>query len=444
MKKMKRISFLVLILVSSLISNCSKSGDSAPTKAIPTESTPEMTAEFTFEESTPTPTKSPRVIAVTIDPTFLPQEKVISEGRFQRTCINVKREMPDYANVDSGFVLYDRSKGIYYIQTLLSDNGVILPNVEPYSIKVSPNRKWIAYLQDTVPHQYNFHLVVQSADRKVQKTFNSETIGDVTGISGWLNDENIALELLSKQPLSTLVVINPFTGSQQKLTPDFPNIYDGGTWEWDSSGLTVYSPDLHYVVYPAHYGDTPPRYIMWDIQNSREIVAILTGDLIQEPQWAENGKLAVVTINKYFPVSSSEFYSANIDGMVVQLSKLEELFPNIGTKVRSWSWSPDSRYIAFWLDFYQKKSVSEERLMILDTETGDIVDYCIQGDEIQIATDQLAYTPPPIWSPNGGSLLIENRYETDQSRLILLELGNNAAYQLAQNVSPLGWMINEP
>jgi len=401
--------------------------------------------ETVSAELTLTSTKPPGVEVVTVDPTFLPQKKKVLEGRFEQDCTNVNPAVPDYADLRGSFVLYDRSKKNYYIETWLSNNRIDLSDAELYSIEISPDRKWLAYLQDTAPHQYNFRLIVRSADGKTQKTFDPEIIGDVTGISGWLDGNNVALELLSGQPISTLVVINPFTYNQQKLIPDFPNIYNKGAWEWDSSGLTIYSPDLRYVVYPAAYGNTPPRYILWDIQNKREIAAILTGDLMPQPQWAENRESVVVTVDtSYYPFSAYEFRSANIDGTVIQMSRLGELFPGTKTKIRSWSSSPDSRHIAFWLDFYQEKSILEERLMMLDTETGDIVDYCIQGDEIQVATDQLSYTPAPVWSPDGNSLLIENRYEIDKSRLILIDLVSHIAYQLVQNISPVGWVASYP
>ncbi len=442
---MKQTLFIILILALGAISSCSKSRNSASTQAISSESISQLATESTFQEATSISTQPPRVIVVTIDPTFLPQNEKILKGHFKQVCVNVNLEMSNFSSFKGSVVLYDRFKEIHYIQTLPPNNRIELSNAQPYSIKVSPNGKWIAYLQDTAPYQYNFRLIVRSADGKIQKTFDPETIGDVTGISGWLNDENIALELLSKQPLSTLIAVNPFTGNQQKFPPDFPKIYNGGTWEWDSSGLTVYSPDLYYVVYPVNYGDTPPRYILWDIQNNREITAIVTGDLTKRPQWADDGKSVAVTVDtSYNSFSANEFYSASIGGTVIQISKLGELFPGTTTKIRDWNWSPDSKYIAFWLDFYQGKSLSEERLMILDTQTGDIVDPCIQGDQIQIATNLFPYTTAPIWSPDGSSLLIENRYEIDKSRLILLELESNAAYQLAENVSPLGWVVSKP
>ena len=116
------------------------------------------------------------------------------------------------------------------------------------------------------------------------------------------------------------------------------------------------------------------------------------------------------------------------------------------------SWSPDGKSLAFWVTLEPAPYTPEpntyynERLAILNTETLGITVYCISGDNfgykgipsVQFTTFGI---PAPVWSPDGKQVVVENRYDADASRLILLDIPTGKAVQFGADMEPTGWML---
>jgi len=79
-------------------------------------------------------------------------------------------------------------------------------------------------------------------------------------------------------------------------------------------------------------------------------------------------------------------------------------------------------------------------LAVLDTITRQVTDYCIPTYP-GIYFGAGAYVPPRLWSPDSKQLIIEN-INTNQttSRVILVDVVHGIAAQIAENMTPGGWM----
>lgn len=156
-----------------------------------------------------------------------------------------------------------------------------------------------------------------------------------------------------------------------------------------------------------------------------------------------NGQLALVASNTSVARSSGspipdEIFIVEQNGQVRQLTHLYESFSR-DIEINGLSWSPNGEKIAFWLN--DSEGVT---LMVADTLSGDIVNYCISSDLYLFPI----YLPAPIWSPDGNKLLIENRYAPDKhspaqnkSKLLIVDLQSKVAFPIAENENPVGWML---
>ena len=249
-----------------------------------------------------------------------------------------------------------------------------------------------------------------------------------------MNNNTIAFQIFGHQP-TTLIAIDLVSGQKKTHAPDFPDINQLDPWSWGFWGRTLYSPDLQYVIFPRLRGSEPHRYVLWDKQKQKEIGFMDAGHASVAPQWAPDGeKFAVAYLN-------SDFYVMDVDGVKKQLTDLEKAYPSYDLKIRLWSWSPDSQKIAFWLDLLSGEELVEERLIVLDTHSMVLTDYCRFGDQVQISPGTLDYAPAPVWSPDGSALLIENREDDNKSKLVIIDLGQQLLIQIGEDLYPYDWLL---
>ncbi|HSA98011.1 MAG TPA: hypothetical protein VLF17_02930, partial [Candidatus Nitrosotenuis sp.] len=156
--------------------------------------------------------------------------------------------------------------------------------------------------------------------------------------------------------------------------------------------------------------------------------------------WQPSGKQVAVVSSVPTEQDShglpDEIFIVEEDGQVRQLTRLFDTF-GLPLTIDSLSWSPDGSKIAFWLHDKDANTT----LMVTDPLTGTSVNYCILnvlGASYPISVSK------PIWSPNGKYLLVESRYTTDKNRVLLIDLSTNGAFPIAENASPVGWMIEKP
>ena len=90
---------------------------------------------------------------------------------------------------------------------------------------------------------------------------------------------------------------------------------------------------------------------------------------------------------------------------------------------------------AFW---YPDKTANLN-LMVTDSATGNTVNYCILN--VPNASFPVSVSAP-IWSPDGKYLMVESRYATDKNKVLVVDLSNNSAFPIAENASPVGWLVS--
>jgi Tol biopolymer transport system component len=97
-------------------------------------------------------------------------------------------------------------------------------------------------------------------------------------------------------------------------------------------------------------------------------------------------------------------------------------------------WSPSGRYLAlYWMDPNSGQSTSSRNLVILNTQTLEAVDTCVQ---FSLPLD----IPAPVWSPDETQILLNDAYLDNHQRVILVDLQKNIAFPIAEDMQAQGWM----
>jgi hypothetical protein len=106
-------------------------------------------------------------------------------------------------------------------------------------------------------------------------------------------------------------------------------------------------------------------------------------------------------------------------------------------QIDDYFWSPSGRYVAL-LIFGNKNSNGEykNRLLILDIQTRQIADYCLEFTPFGV--DE----PALIWSPDDTQILLNDVYseEPRHRRIILVDLTKGTAFPIAEDMIVTGWM----
>lgn len=315
-------------------------------------------------------------------------------------------------------------------------------------ISVSPNKKWIAYYKEE-----RLQLIVARMDGKIEQTLPIRK--DWLYLAGWLDDDNLLIQLKGEPAASSFLLLDPFNGGEKVLRPNPPkSSSQGGTLDWEGQGESLYRPALDQLVFPDRASETF-GFSLWDIQARQVLATVHTSPhnslLAKVPRWSPDGSRFVVAATgssqrMQDDLNRDELFIAGRDGTVSQLTHLTSLYGS--AHISRWSWSPDGQQVAF--EFSAPGRFTDEALGVVDTRSGAVTVYCVAGaqsDEINnmfspIFSENSDVLPPPIWSPDGGQILVENRYAVDASRLIVLDLASKTAWQIGENLQPAGWGEN--
>lgn len=265
------------------------------------------------------------------------------------------------------------------------------------------------------------------------------------GLVDWINNEQLAVRQFRLATPSLpnsafdLVIADPLTGEQHSLPSDFPDFETEATY-WLGSSV-VYDPTITSAVYLTSTGNG--YSIVWDLRDKRRIAKISEGSW---PEWSPDGVSLLVIgkgsvskpdIDEIFiyrqgQVTRSSFFEDHLEKAIINLP----------------SWSPDGRYIAFWLSV--ASPIKSARLAVLDTKTSKVDLYCMEvdpfpvrfGDYLNLGSSYFQVNAaPPIWSPDGRYLLIEDRIiSAGVDDTYLVDLQHHSITQLAKNARPVSWM----
>lgn len=431
---MKR-KVLIFILIFPTIAGCISN------TFAPATITPVATPTFTIaEENTPTP-------ASTLTPTPYSDDN----------CVEVQVGNLDELKTTGTIVLEDMHYKAYTISSNTFETRELAKDGEfVFSIAVSPDRQLTAsYLYTRNTDASSLVIIDSSGVTQLSIPWEEEW----SFISSWLDNQRLLINVYDKlsdghpelaaKEFSTFLVVNPFTGERALLQPDFPEIYSHHMFPaWIGFGSTVYNAKLDRVVYlkGGYFGDDGFfRYVLWAIDEQRILADFKI--IYQEqdiPRWSPDGEKFAIALNLFDEVSNNwpayNLYTVSRDGDVLKLTDLEKHYPWL--YIGQHSWSPDGRYIAFWLSGWTEQPrpsnlFVDQILAVVDTKNNDLSIYCGVSGKFQLN----GIIPPPIWSPNGKQILIESSLPDEHSQVSLLDLNENLIVSIANDMTPVGWMI---
>jgi WD40 repeat protein len=360
-----------------------------------------------------------------------------TEAHLKFECLEVNKSLPSNSRAKDTiiFVQSDDPKQAYLWNMETGDKKMI-PVKENEILRdfaISPDNKLLAYTRSTIngTTTVSKNLEIISLVGELHEVIPVEI--NMVSLSGWLDNQRLIFRE-SFEPISTQIVLNPFTGQRQELLPDFPNIYDNNPGlDWKNQGIIVFDPTITRVVYAG----LPADLILMDLTNKLVIARISPVPIADSiPEWSPDGEQFVITNADITNPENLhyELYSIGRNGQVNQLTNLAAYYKK--TFILSYNWSPDGRYIAFWLeDRYEQTGIVS--LAVLDTVNLDVTNYCLKS-----TYEGYSVPPPLFWSPDGKYLVIEvvNQNDKDISRLILVDIVEGAATQIAENLTPVGWI----
>lgn len=378
-------------------------------------------------------TTSPTITKPVVTPTPAPPITATPEIRFTRQCFSVDDREYELDEITTGTILISwrvlatppPGERLYALRDTPTKNQYTLPSESSeslfVSVKLSPNKTLLAMLESV----YDEKITERNSNkvRSVLSVFNAQAeivakmVFDRTDLvsSSWLDDERL---LIYTEKYGHQLLVNPFTGEQQELADELPNLYpyfEPRLW-WP----IAYSPDLEWVTY--FYARTENgKYIRGPVVYNLKTKQILWDQANQvgsDPAWSPDGQTLAFTggMNGY----KYQLYLFSHDGDVNAV--LDESLPH---ESFAFSWSPDSRYIAFWND---------GSLMVYDVLQDWVFDTCIAGGQLGVISS-------PSWSPDSRQIIALGFTTTP----ILVDWHEKRAYKIKDNeMSHYGWMNSNP
>lgn len=440
------VSFLISIIFFSLSSCANKTVVSKVTPYQDTRTPTSTTLAQKTKSLAPSPTPSITTLRSTDTsiiwtpspmptPTFTP----LPVSNLFQNCLAIQQVLPEKHQFSRKIVLFSPSEYSISVYDLQTQEFTSVQGNFSFPLATSPDRMMFAY-QDFKAKL----LRVFSSDGKLIKEL---TWGEDWGrISKWIDNQRIALvtsvqenERNDKYPRD-IAIVNVFTNELTALSSDYPDIdRSSNNLSWGYSGTTAYDPSLTRVIYPGGQSQDDYGYTLYGIPENKKLAQLPAGNFGIEPQWSPDG-------SQFLVMGNDEFYLVNRNGDMI---KLINMIPAHTSKEgnpiyifsRFYSWSPNGKNVALWLETIQKETpeTSRSTLAILDTDTGEITDTCISAG---YNPHDLFYFPSPIWSPDGNAVIVEANFDLeDNSRdVVLINLENYVAYKILNNYIPMGWL----
>lgn len=410
----------------------------------------------TAQQGSPTPTT---VLINTLTPAPSATMAVISPD-LERNCIPISSAPPNMKI--EGVALFLDPRAPFIVSMGESEFPIRIGSSDQ---SVSPNNKFLAYRQ---LNNGDFgDVVIVTPNGTIITKFVKEFAGSLPG-GDWISDEYIRYLVRSETDSNQtgMLARNIRTGEVHELRTDFPDMGGKDRMSWGSDNAAtyhrnekgadvVYDPSLSRVAYPKN-----GSYIsLYDAQNNLELAEIKVADYGYEPIWSPNGQ--------YFSFKGSDpttrfpdiYIVSRDEDQFTPLTRLSKFFPEV--RFGTYSWSPDSQQIAFWVKTTNEYGY-DDSLLLLNLATMKMTDICIQGlgswgsitgaglADLGVAEpsprgDNFILAGKPVWSPDSRKILIA-QFDAERQQVvdILIDLENKIAYPIATDLEPMGWMSSDP
>ena len=406
---------------------------------------------------TATPEPLPPTTAVT--PTQLPPTATIEPVNESALApLKLVSQIPETAKIQGRIVLASPKKvHSYYLldlqQIMIWDlesniqHNLLSAKDRASDVSVTPDGKWLVYTKRE-PYTENgqeflnpISLHIVSSDGQEQKVIPWQTGWFVN--ARWLDNEHLILrhnavgEDIYSSTFTAKWLLNPFTGDIMELPQENPDDMYGlfPKPQWQGLGMVSYNPNLTFRAYLSWSS----QLILENLQThqTQDVLPVHYTESI--PRWSPNGQELVVSAppEGHKDPSSLHFdlYRVSLDGKVTRLTHLADQYKKY-CMIHYYAWSPDGQKIAFWLSTTDQNT-DRANLAVLDIESGDVILYDLESS---YSADQLV-----VWSPDSQQLLtgiVQSDYSSAYT--VLVELTEGWYARIADNTTPVGWMISEP
>ena len=220
----------------------------------------------------------------------------------------------------------------------------------------------------------------------------------------------------------SIVIYDPFTGEQKNMQLDLPNPYIeediGGRLSWLKADI---DPTLKRVL----YNDKDERLILWNMDTQKEIASLPFPTDLLAGTWSPDGKVFAIPTrsSRSSRSASTELLTINMDG-IVKTTNFNQEYPFVNVDTQP-NWSPDGRYIAYWLKISNTTNASpralREWLAVTNSATFTTQIYCLSSDSLDKRGTNI------VWSPDSTQLLVTTSSSniTDEGReAVLVDLNH--------------------
>jgi WD40 repeat protein len=248
-------------------------------------------------------------------------------------------------------------------------------------------------------------------------------------ISRWLDNQRIVIRETGKITKES-IVIDVFSGVRQKLPPlpsDINNMFPP-----PDGSMISYDPSTTYVVYPDNNFQT-----ILENLNTHYILARVETVWESVPRWSPDGQHFIIASQVFSGTVPIDYdlYSIDLQGEIQRLTYLSQDQNYI--ERTSYYWSPNGQYIAMWV-ITDSKQKNISTLVVLDTHTKNLMNYCITNRRMS------KFPPPLIWSPDSQQLLmgISDNVDDNINYTIVVDIHQNLAVKIVENLTPVGWLVS--
>lgn len=388
------------------------------------------TATLGITPSNPSPTE-----------TMLPNgtsEASLAKAHLTIKCLDISPALPENADLSGTvFLIREFINGKGYsagsdvkvnLQTKTVTEITTPKNKSQGGYLVSPNGEQLAYFDFHYGANGNLdalNLIIENMNGKVLAKIPGNV--DAWDTFYWLDNRRIVIGA-GGQP----TVYDPFTGERYGMEQWYAQS-PGGLKTipvWGVNG--VFDSKLERLFYLQEDG----TMLLWDLDQKQILTKIDSNgkyDPVDQPKWAWDDSQIVLAFTPLDSINSGdELFSVSRSGQITQLTQLGKYYSKVA--ITKFSWSPDGHLIAFFFIDMSKKN-NPEQFAILDLATLRVTNYCNLGGVMNPNVE-------PVWSPDGTKVLV-GRLESDQTtfKTILVDISDEYAAQLAENLVPAGWMV---